>query len=191
MIEDILEYWFEGVDDETVIKKKKLPFKKWFISSRRTDQEITEKFKQVLYDAAEGKYKDWEENIKGRLALILLFDQFSRNIYRGTAQMYAYDSSALDLTMRSIKEKSDNQFFLIERIFLYMPLMHAEDLKIQKLSVQCFEKLVEECKTKHPENAAYYEYHLSYAKKFYEDIKRDGRFLQRSNIKLRDSNEGI
>ncbi len=179
MMEDILEYWFEGVDDETVIKKKKLPFKKWFISSRRIDQEIRERFKSILNEASEGKYEMWEEDMKGRLALILLFDQFSRNIYRGSAQMYAYDSLALDLTLRTIKEKSDGQLFLIERIFLYMPLMHAEDLQMQELSVQCFEKLVEECKTRHPENVAYYEYHLSYAKKFYEDIRRDGRFLRR------------
>jgi len=147
------------------------------------DAEICEKFEKVLLQAAEGKYTDWEKNMKGRLALILLFDQFPRNIYRGTSQMYVYDSLALDLTVQSIQEKQDEGLSLIERIFFYMPLMHAEDLKMQKLSVECFEKLVEASKTKRPQNAAYYAYHLSYAQKFYAMILKEGRFVQRDKYR--------
>ncbi len=178
-IESILEYWFEGVDDETIVKKKALPFKKWFVQSRRVDQEICARFEKVLVEAAEGKYKDWEESVRGRLALILLFDQFSRNIYRGTLQMYAYDALALDLILRSIQEKFDQQTNLIERIFFYMPLMHAEDLKAQKLSIECFERLVKESKIKSSQNAAYYQYHFSHAQKYYDLILKEGRFLHR------------
>ncbi|MCK5180691.1 MAG: DUF924 family protein, partial [Candidatus Omnitrophica bacterium] len=101
-IDIILNYWFEGVNDATAIDKKALPFAKWFIKDKKLDEEIREQFESDLMKAADGEYKDWEGSAKGHLALILLYDQFSRNIYRDTPRMYAYDALALDLTLRTI-----------------------------------------------------------------------------------------
>ncbi|MCK4881905.1 MAG: DUF924 domain-containing protein [Candidatus Omnitrophica bacterium] len=181
-IDLILDYWFEGVSDATAIDKKSSPFKKWFIKDEQVDDEIRERFEADLTKAADGEYKDWEGSARGRLALILLYDQFSRNIYRDMPRMYAYDALALDLTLRSIDQQWDRELSLIQRTFLYMPLMHFEDPTLQQLSVKCFTGLVEESKAKIPANTHYYEYSLKYAKGHYDTVLQFGRFPHRDAI---------
>ena len=155
--QDILDFWFEGVGDAVPVEKNANPFKKWFARNEKFDQQIRGRFEADLMKARRGDYKDWEAGPGGRLALILLFDQFSRNMYRGTPQMYAADAPALDLTLRSIKEKIDQRLALIERVFFYLPLEHAENLKMQQLCLQYFEDLVRESREKYPHNTAYYQ----------------------------------
>ena len=179
--EKILEYWFEGVVDETPIDKRELPFRKWFAKDRKIDDEIRQRFESDLLQARQGQYKDWEDSIQGRLALIILFDQFSRNMYRNTPKMFENDSAALELSLRSIHEKIDGQLPLIERMFLYMPLMHSEDLNIQKLSLKYFEQLLEEAKQKFPQNAPYYQFNLGYAREHFVVIEKFGRFVRRDS----------
>lgn len=181
-IDIILNYWFEDVDDATSINKKVLPFKKWFIKDEKIDDEIREQFELDLTKAADGEYKDWEESAKGRLALIILYDQFSRNIYRDTPRMYAYDALALDLTLRSIDRGYDYELSLIQRTFVYMPLMHFEDPTLQQLSVKCFTDLVEESKTKAPINTHYYESTLKHAQAHHDTVIEFGRFPHRDAI---------
>ncbi|HBR15091.1 MAG TPA: DUF924 domain-containing protein [Candidatus Omnitrophica bacterium] len=141
-MDKILEFWFEGLNDQTVIDKRAFPAKKWFIKNRRVDDEIREAFEHDLIRAGQGEFKDWERSARGRLALVILFDQFPRNIYRNTPKMFAYDPLALDLAVRSIREEKDQELQLIERVFLYMPLMHAEDVKTQTWSVERFTHLL-------------------------------------------------
>ena len=181
-IQDILDFWFEGITDATPIKKNTHPFKKWFAKNDKFDQEIREKFKEDLIKARQGDYKNWELSVDGRLALIVLFDQFSRNMYRDTPQMYETDTLALELASRSIKENIDKKSALIERVFIYMPLEHAEDLKMQELSLRCFDGLVHEAKQKNPRNAAYYQSHFDYARRHYDIIAHFGRFPHRNAI---------
>ena len=179
-VDKILQFWFEGITDQTPIDKHTLPFRKWFAKDERLDAEIKETFEAQLLFARGGQCREWENSSPGRLALIILFDQFSRNMHRGTAKMFDTDSLALDLSLRSIDEKIDGEWPLIERIFLYMPLMHSEDLDIQKLSVRCFEKLAGEAKHKFPQNVSYYEYNLRYAQKHCSVIEQFGRFPHRN-----------
>ncbi len=149
---DILAFWFEGVDDSTPIDKGKRPFNKWFKTSKALDQEIRERFEPDLDSALIGEYKKWEESTQGALTLILLYDQFPRNMYRATPRMYTGDTLARGLTLRLTMERKERALKLIEGTFIYMPLMHAEDLESQKLSVQCFAGLAEESKKKNPDN---------------------------------------
>ncbi len=179
--EKILEYWFEDVTDETLIDKRALPFRKWFAKDPVLDQEILEKFETDLTKARQGQYKDWEHSIRGRLALIILFDQFSRNMYRNTHKMFENDFLALELSLRSINEKIDGKLPLIERMFLYMPLMHSEDLDVQKLSLKYFEQLLEGAKQKFPQNAPYYQSNLRTTQQHFSIIKKFGRFVQRDS----------
>ncbi len=181
--EKILEYWFEGVTDETPIDKRALPFRKWFAKDPLLDREILEEFETDLMKARQGHTKDWENSIRGRLALIILFDQFSRNMYRNTPRMFENDPLALTLCLRSIEEKIDGQLPLIERMFLYMPLMHSEDLNVQKLSLKYFEQLFEEAKQKFPHNAAYYQSNLCTAQQHFFIIEKSGRFVQRESLR--------
>ena len=186
-IEEILRFWFEGVTDETPIDKNKFPFKKWFMKNEQFDREIKEKFESHLIKARWGGYKNWESSPEGRLALVILYDQFSRNLFRNTPRMFENDPLALDLTIRSIQEEWDKKLFLIHRIFLYMPLMHSEVRKIQEFSLQYFGHLGEEAKQRIPGNAHYYEYSFGYAKRHYETIKEFGRFPHRNSILQRAS----
>ena len=176
---EILSYWFEGVTDETPIDKQARPFCKWFAKDQKIDEEIRRWFESDLLKAQQGQYQEWENSIRGRLALIILFDQCSRNIYRGTPKMFENDFRALALSLRSLNEKLDGQPPLIERMFLYLPLMHSEELNIQRLSLKYCEQLLLEAKQKFPSNAAYYQSNLHYARQHFTTIEKFGRFPQR------------
>ena len=178
----ILIYWFEGIDDQTPIDKGALPFRKWFAQNKKIDEEIRQRFEPELIKANQGEYRDWDFSARGRLALIILFDQFSRNMYRNTFKMFEFDTKALELSLRTVKEKLDAQLLLIEKVFLFMPFMHSEDLKIQELSVECFEQLAEFSRRKYPSNAFYFETTLQYAKKHWGIIKQFERFPRRNAI---------
>jgi uncharacterized protein (DUF924 family) len=185
--QDILNYWFDGLDDQQKIRKSSPIVKRWFVKSRRIDEDIRERFEEVLLMAGEGKYAQWENTMPGRLSLILLFDQFSRNIHRGTVKMYATDSLALALSLRAIDEGLLDSLPLVHRVFVYMPLMHAEDLALQEKSVACFSKLVDAARTKSPHNADYFSGHLKYAVGHRDIIARFGRFPHRNGLFNRSS----
>lgn len=186
-ITKILDFWFEGINDDTPIDRKASPFNKWFKKNGSFDCEIKKQFEADLVTAKEGGYKDWEKTITGRLALVILFDQFSRNIYRDTPKMFEQDTAALKLSLHTLTEKKDRELSLIQRQFLYMPLMHAEGLNIQELSLKCFGLLVEESKNRHAHNTPYYQYTLEYARKHHRIIERFGRFSHRNAILKRTS----
>jgi len=186
-LQEILAYWFEGATDETPIDRNAFPFKKWFAKSPAIDSEIRKKFEVDLRRAEQGEYKSWELSPEGRLALILLFDQFSRNMYRDTPKMFATDPLALALSLSSITEALDRQLSLIEREFFYMPLMHSEQLEIQKLSLKCFQDLIAESRIKNQRNTAYYEYTGGFAQRHHDTIARFGRFPHRNIILNRPS----
>lgn len=181
-VRKILDFWFEGINDHTLINRNIAPFKKWFAKNLPFDQEVKTQFQEDLTAAALGKYKSWEASVQGCLALILLFDQFSRNLYRDTPEAFAYDYLALALAKRMVEEGQDKKLPLIYRIFVYMPFMHAEDVKIQELSLRFFEDLVAESKKKIPLHTPYFEYSLSYAQRHYDIIKQFHRFPHRNGI---------
>ena len=178
----ILNFWFRGIEDEAIIRKNDLPFRRWFEKNKFFDQEIREKFETDLMRAKQGACKTWETTARGRLALVILYDQFSRNMYRNTPKMYETDSLALDLALRSIRENRHQQLILVKHIFLYMPLQHAEDIRMQELSLQSFEQLVNDVAEKNPKNVDYYKYHLNYAKRHHAIISRFGRFPHRNAV---------
>ena len=186
-IQDILHFWFEGLNDTVQIDKNAPVVKKWFIKNTQFDQDIKNKFEKTLIEAKQGQHRDWEQNASGRLALVILFDQFSRNIYRASPGAFETDSRALQLTLKSIDNKKDQEFELIERLFLYMPLMHAEDLNIQKTSVEKFTQLTQESKTKSPPNTSYYMSTLDYAQRHCQIIERFSRFPHRNEVLSRES----
>jgi len=181
-ITQILQFWFEDIDDATPIDTKTNPFKKWFTKDASFDREIKEKFEADIIKARWGTYKEWEYSATGRLALIILFDQFSRNIFRGSSRMFENDPLALDLTLRSVQEEVDKKLLLIQRMFLYMPLMHSEEHRVQELSLKYFGSLVEEAKQKASRNVRYYEDSFVYAKRHYDIVERFGRYPHRNKI---------
>jgi uncharacterized protein (DUF924 family) len=162
---DVLAFWF----DET-------PADKWFAKDAALDHTIAERFgglrDAVLASGAVG----WENEPDTLLAAIILLDQFSRNIDRGSAQAFAGDALALDLTHRALARGWDEAIPTERRAFLYMPLMHAEDREEQRLSIQCFTKLG------NPNN-------LDFARQHRVVIDRFGRFPSRNAALGRVSTE--
>ena len=186
-IKAILDFWFEAIDDETPINKNAFPFKKWFVKDRKFDQLIREKFEKDLEAAHEGSFQSWENSPQGSLALILLFDQFSRNLTRDSPRAFACDPLALKLAQEMVKEGRDKELPFIYRVFVYMPFMHAENLEIQNLGVKCFEELVTDSKKMIPQNTPYFEYNLSYARRHRDIIKQFSRFPHRNALLKRSS----
>lgn len=176
----ILQFWFHNLTDATAIDKKSPPASLWFNGGRVFDEEIRAKFLADYEKAKAGEYKDWEATARGTLALVILFDQFPRNMFRNSPQAFETDALALDVVSRSVYEGIDKDLALVERVFLYMPFMHAESLSFQEEGVRAFEALVEESKQKASPNTSYFEYNLTYAQRHRDIIAQFGRFPHRN-----------
>lgn len=187
--EEILQFWFQDATDDMIINKNEEPFKNWFSGGREFDEEIRSKFEQDYLKAKSGELDSWSESKEGALALILLFDQIPRNIYRNTPQAYETDDDALLISVSLITNGKDKNYSYLERLFIYMPLMHCEDIGQQYMSRQCFQDLVTENEENSTDNVEYYQYHLKYALSYYEQIERFFRFPHRNKILNRESTE--
>ncbi|GAA0301331.1 DUF924 family protein [Sphingomonas oligophenolica] len=152
----VLDFWFGDV-----------PADRHFAQDEALDRAIASRFgallETVLWSGAAG----WRDDRDSVLAAIILIDQFSRNIHRGSARAFAGDALALDLARIAIERAWDEDMEPERRAFLYMPLMHAEDREIQTLSLAMFERLGDEEQ-------------LHYAREHAEVIARFGRFPSRN-----------
>ena len=162
---DILKFWFDETDQNL-----------WFQSSSDFDSEIENRFENDYKLAVQGLYDEWVSEPRGTLALIILLDQFPRNMYRGTPKAFASDDKALSLSQFAIKEDQDTGLSPHEKMFLYMPFQHSEDLEIQEKSIQLFKSLNKDM----PQ--AY-----DYAIRHYDVINEFGRFPHRNTILGRQS----
>ncbi|WP_332683553.1 DUF924 family protein [Bosea sp. (in: a-proteobacteria)] len=142
---------------------------KWFVKDEPFDAEIRRRFLAGVEAAARGELSDWEATPEGVYALLLLLDQFPRNLYRGAPQAFAADALALSVAERAIARDFDQAFENPERRFLYMPFMHSEDLADQQRCVALCEAADD------PEGVKFAEIH--------RDIIRDfGRFPHRNPV---------
>jgi uncharacterized protein (DUF924 family) len=134
--------------------------------------------------ASEGRLDHWADEPRGRLALILLLDQFRRNIYRGSAKAFEKDKAALKLCVEGAMQKKDRGLTPIQRAFFYMPLQHAESRKVQAKSVELYGKLAEAV------SPTFQETFLTIAQ--FAELHRDiidqyGRFPHRNSLLGRDN----
>lgn len=181
-IDEILKFWFGRVEETIVPSEHRA--RVWFAEDELIDQEITDLFLEDLNLAIEGKYQDWQQNPRGQLALILLFDQFSRHIYRNEPKAYAQDEKALLICLEGMKNDDDHELSLIERVFYYFPLLHSEVLQHQETAVQAYQILEE---LAFAETRIIYESFLKFSHHHYGVIRRFGRFPQRNEILNRTS----
>ena len=124
---EVLEFWFAEHG-----------FKDWFAKSPEFDAEIRARFGPLHAAAVAGELDHWAETPAGVLALILMLDQFSRNLHRGNARAFAADAKALGLARQVLERGLDNGLGDLERAFLFLPFEHSEAPRDQELSVQCF-----------------------------------------------------
>ncbi|MCA9405315.1 MAG: DUF924 domain-containing protein [Candidatus Omnitrophica bacterium] len=186
-IQRILDFWFEDLTDDKPVVPGQGAAKKWFKKSDDTDNEIRQKFEGDIIRARKRKYDAWMETPEGMLALIIVLDQFSRNVYRDTPKAFENDLKVLEYALMAIKKGFDKKVTMIQRQFIYMALMHAENLAVQKKCVECFEDLLEEAEEKKSPAAGYFKNNLSYASRHYDIIKRFNRFPHRNEILGRKS----
>ena len=146
---------------------------------RQGDDLIRARFKSLLDRAASGELASWADSPRRCLSLILLLDQFSRNIYRGTQQAFAYDEQALALTLAAMQSAADGALDVIERIFFYMPLQHAESREVQDESVAAYRRLLAEAPK---ELRSTFEETLQSAEEHRSIIERFGRFPHRNRL---------
>ena len=140
-IEQILSFWFKEQELTGPQIDRRMDI--WFGEDRVFDHEIEKDFSDEIEKASAGKLDHWADEPHGRLALILLIDQFRRNIYRGTLKAFSHDKVALKLCVEGAMEKKDKGLTPIQRVFYYMPLQHAESRKVQAKSVKLYERLAE------------------------------------------------
>jgi uncharacterized protein (DUF924 family) len=188
----ILEYWFSSLDDLVLLDRQSEPFRscftRWYGKQPAIDDEIRARFEPTLLAATrdggrwDQEVANWQREPLGLLALIVLLDQFPRNMYRDAARMYAYDDLALCVTAVAIREYEERPLTLVQRMFLYVPLMHSENLTLQQAMVARFEGLVELAALRSPQNKAFFEFALDYARRHLQVVETFGRFPHRNVI---------
>ena len=141
MIDDVLAFWFGEPPKSTEEYGKQV--RRWFMGGSALDAEIRARFAPLLEQALAGGLDDWAQTLRGRLALILVLDQFPRSIYRDEPRMYAGDAKAQPLTIEALDRGLDAELSIEHRQFLVMPMLHAENLTLQERGVvamrACFE----------------------------------------------------
>ncbi len=167
--DDVLEYW---IGSEPLANASK-----WFRGGPEVDEAIRERFGALREAAVRGDLEGWREDPQGAVAYVILLDQFSRNLFRGSPEAFAGDALALQAALDADARGFDRQLPPFHRAFLYMPYMHAEDLALQDRCLAAFGRLVEESP---PEVRKFIQANLDYAVKHRDIIVRFGRYPHRN-----------
>jgi uncharacterized protein (DUF924 family) len=125
--DQIIHFWFEEIEPA-----------QWWVKDLEFDREIEARFGVIHEAATLGELEPWRKTAEGRLAEIILLDQFSRNIYRGRPLTFAYDATALVLAQEAVRVGADREVDFEKRSFFYMPYMHSESPKVHKTAVVLF-----------------------------------------------------
>jgi uncharacterized protein (DUF924 family) len=167
--QQILVFWFgrEGEEGYGGFREA------WFNKDPEFDREIRDRFEPVYEEAAAGRLEHWKSEAHSCLSLIVVLDQFPRNMYRGDAQMYATDEKARDAARHAVEHAYDRELSPYGRLFMYLPFEHSEELDDQRLSVELFRGLATEMGS---------EDLLGYAVRHLEIVERFGRFPHRNEI---------
>jgi uncharacterized protein (DUF924 family) len=182
-IEDVLTFWLGAaakVPDELMYK-----FRRWYQGGPELDVEIAARFRDVIERALTGGLNDWNETKRGRLALVIVLDQFARNVHRGTPRAYAGDARALSLALEMLERGDLEGLSSEERLFVMMPLVHAEYVAMQERAVELAENVVVD--EPNAELKAAWAVGAARTRHYRDIIRRFGRFPHRNAILGRPS----
>jgi uncharacterized protein (DUF924 family) len=177
-IDQVLDFWFGacGPDGALDSEKKKM----WFGDGRKYDAVIRKRFGKLHRRAGRAELDaQWVAMPRGRIALIIVLDQFSRHIHRGTATAFAQDPAAQRLAIKGVEQGADRALIPAQRAFFYLPFEHAEDLKLQRLGTRSFERLASEVE---PAWRKEYIGFSDYSGHHRDIIERFGRFPHRNVV---------
>lgn len=170
----ILQFWFGKPDEADYGKSRKV----WFTKNPEFDDEVRSRFLNVHNQAAASKLDDWKTTPQGCLALIILLDQFPRNMFRGQPQAFATDSQALAYARHAVTQEFDKELPKLQRWFVYLPFEHSENLADQRQCVELCEQLGDEPEMREA---------IDYAYRHLRVIDRFGRFPHRNQILGRET----
>ena len=183
-VHQVLSVWFADRErDEYDLDSR---MKRWFDPDPAFDAELKEKFSELCNDAAKGELDDWAEHPHGRLALILLLDSIPRRIYPGTGLAYRGDRKALKHCEQGVAKDQFHKLTAVQQMFFFMPLQHAESLKVQKASVKIYSSLARRVSET---LRATFETLQQFAELRYDVIAEHGRFPHRDEILGREVKE--
>lgn len=180
--ESIIEFWFGEPGPDSEIAKRQTSL--WFKKQTATDAAIKTRFEVTLSLAAQGELDRWAGTAIGRLALIIVLDQFPRNIYRDSPRAFEFDQLARVHCEAGLERHDDAALPAIQRVFFYLPLEHAEDRAMQARSVALFRELEADVGE---EDRKLFAGFVDYAIRHQLIIDRFGRFPHRNAILGRDS----
>jgi len=180
--ENVLDFWFgaPGSAAEIAGRQSKL----WFGKSLTNDQAVIDRFADTLMAATADRLNHWANTPRGRLALVIVLDQFPHHIHRDRPQAFATDPQSLALSLAALDTGEDRKLSPIERVFLYLPLEHTESIEMQQRSVSLYEQLAHEAAA---DERALFDNYLDYARKHLDVVARFGRFPHRNEILGRPS----
>lgn len=175
---DVLTYWF---GNKTIIfhhieERNAL----WFHAHPKTDAEIKEKFSDLLIEVKNGQHEDWLDTPQGRLAYIIVLDQFSRVVYRGQPEAFATDEHCMQVVQVGLSKEHDLALTPIERVFFYMPFQHTENATFQKQGLPLFQSLVNDACDE--SQKVYFDEYAAYAHRHAIVIDQFGRFPHRNAL---------
>jgi uncharacterized protein (DUF924 family) len=174
-VDEIINFWFAPLDNDEKYGK---PQSRWFRSDATIDREIKERFEEVYQLAAAGLLDAWQDTPASCLALIIILDQFPRNMFRNTPAAFATDKMALAIAKRAIETEIDRELLPVQKWFVYLPFEHSEKLEDQLRSVRLFETLASDPDSQIAIDSAHTHYKL---------IENFGRFPHRNQILGRTS----
>jgi uncharacterized protein (DUF924 family) len=180
--QNVLDFWFgDGLQRDWPSNDRQTL---WFGGGAEQDETIRQRFGSLVELGLNGGLADWEDTPPTRLALLVVLDQFSRNMFRGQALAFAGDARAQQLVLAALAAGEDEALARVGRVFLYMPLMHAEDLALQERCVACFTALHDNSP---PELLQTLAGNLHFAIEHRDTVQRFGRFPHRNAALGRES----
>jgi uncharacterized protein (DUF924 family) len=181
-IEAVLSFWFEeqALSAPQIDRRMEI----WFGSDPVFDLEISKEFTDDVDLASAGKLNHWAESPRGRLALIIMIDQFRRNIYRNTVKAFSKDKLALKYCVEGAMKKHEQDLTPIEKVFFYMPLQHAESRKVQAKSAEIYRRIAASVSPTYQET---FETILQFAELHKDIVDQFGRFPHRNKLMEREN----
>jgi uncharacterized protein (DUF924 family) len=175
--DEILDFWFADAAHDP--EKAKIRSRRWFGTSAEFDETVRQRFTSTVEAAAAGELREWLTHARSTLALVIVSDQFPRNIWRGKAQAFAHDDQALRTAQHGLDAGYLLELAPIEAAFLILPYQHSEALEAQRQSVRLYEELV---RLVSPEWRPLLKENLSFARQHLAIIERFGRFPHRNAL---------
>jgi uncharacterized protein (DUF924 family) len=165
---DVLDFWFDDASKAM-----------WFDRSDAFDAAVRERFGDTLTHALRGDLDSWAASPEGWLALLIVRDQFSRNLYRDDARAWAGDPDTQVIALDGIARGDDQRLSPLQRVFAYMPLEHAESMVLQTHCVHLFERLIAGLPE---EERSSFQSYLQFARRHHDVVAQFGRFPHRNAI---------